>query len=198
MLAISYPTNEPKTYEELAILVLSKLEAVNGKYILVGESFSGPLSLFVSEARPKGLIGLVLVATFITAPNLKIGKFLPWKLGFSLTKPLYRLRLAISSNNKSLISNISSEMQKVSPHVLSARIKEIFAVNATKSLRGCSVPVVYFRGIKDIVVPKKNLKEILSVKPDAGVVEFNSQHFLLQSEPEKAVDEIRKFAKKCA
>ena len=59
---ISYPTNLVKSYQELTTLVLDELETVSGEYIIVGESFSGPVSLFVSQAKPEDLIGLVLVA----------------------------------------------------------------------------------------------------------------------------------------
>lgn len=199
ILPICYPQEEEKSYRELTSYVLEKISSVRGRYIIVGESFSGPVSLFVSSAKPEGLLGLVLVATFITAPNLKAGKFLPWKMGFSLVRPLYGLQLALSKKeNQALMSKISTEMRKVSPKVLSSRVKEVYSVNATASLRNCEYPVVYFRGTKDYVVPKKNLDEILSVKPDMEVVEFNAQHFVLQSKPEHAFNEIRKFAEKCA
>ena len=198
VLPISYPLNEEKTYSELTSYVLDQIKSVKGKYIILGESFSGPISLFVSSNKPEGLLGLVLVATFITAPNFKAGRFLPWKLGFYLTKPLYSIRLALSKDqNQSLVSSISTEMQKVSPHVLSSRIKEIFSVNASESLRNCDVPVVYFRGTRDYVVPYKNLKEIIAVKSGMKVVEFKAQHFLLQSQPEQAFCEIKKFADEC-
>ena len=198
VLAISYPVNEEKSYPELTSYVLDKIKTVKGNYIILGESFSGPISLFVSGNKPEGLIGVALVATFITAPNFKVGKLLPWRLGFSLTRPLYRIRLALSKDkNQSLISNISTEMQKVSPRVLSARIRQIFMVNATESQRNCAVPVIYFRGTRDYVVPRKNLVEIMSVKSDIKVVEFNAQHFLLQSEPVQAFTKIKKFAEDC-
>ena len=199
VLPIAFPTQEKRTYQELATDIMAQLADIKGKYIILGESFSGPLSLFISERKPSGLIGLVLVATFIKAPNLKLGRFLPWTIGFSLAKPLYSVRLAISKKeNQSLISAISTELQSVSPSVLSHRIEQIFAVNATESLRNCEVPVVYFRGTKDYVVPKKNLNEILSIKPDVKVVKFNAQHFLLQSNPAQAYREIKRFAEECA
>ena len=140
----------------------------------------------------------MLVATFIRAPNVRVGRFLPWKLGFTLTKPLYTARLVFTkSQNKSLVSRISTEMQNVSPMVLSARIREIFEVNASQPLRDCHVPIVYFRGNQDFVVPKRNLRDILAVRSDVKVVEFDTRHFLLQSEPKKALLEIEKFVEEC-
>lgn len=199
VLPISYPTQVSKSYSELTAQVLTKLENIKGKYILLGESFSGPIALFASEKKPEGLIGVILVATFISAPNIKIGRYLPWYAGFLFSKPLYNLRSVLSKkDNQSLIAAISTELQKVSPRVLASRISETFTVDATQALVNCSVPIIYFRGASDFVVPKKNLRKILSVKSDVKVVEFNTQHFLLLSLPEQASVEIAKFANDCA
>lgn len=199
VLPISYPTHEKLSYRELTSYVLGELSGINGSFILVGESFSGPIALFVSEKNPNGLLGVVLVASFISAPNYRIGKYLPWNIGFSFASPLYKIRSAVSSKeNHSFISSISQELQKVSPRVLSYRIQEIFKVNAEQALKNCSYPLVYFRGRKDYVVPKKNLNKILSIKPDMKVVEFNTQHFLLQSKSEQAVSELQVFEASCA
>jgi pimeloyl-ACP methyl ester carboxylesterase len=194
VLPVNYPALEEKTYQELTALVLLKLGRLEGKYILVGESFSGPVALFVSQTRPAGLIGVVLVATFVRAPNWRIGRLLPWRLGFSLAKPLYSIRMAFSGKgNRALVYNISVEMQKVAPRVLSARIASIFNVDASDALRACHVPLMYFRGVRDLVVPAKNLAAIRAIRADIHVVELNTQHFLLQSMPERVVSEIARF-----
>ena len=198
VLAISYPCKKSKSYNELTSQVLNEIKNVEGQYILLGESFSGPIALFVSEKKPAGLIGVILVASFVSVPNYTVGKYLPWSIGFSCAKPLYSVRSALSKKeNQSLISAISIELQKVSPAVLAARISETFKVDATQALRECNVPIVYFRGVKDFVVPKKNLRKILAIKSGVKVVEFNAQHFLLQSEPEQAASEISRFASEC-
>jgi len=48
VLPISYPVNEEKTYSELTSYVEDQIKSVKGRYIILGESFSGPISLFVS------------------------------------------------------------------------------------------------------------------------------------------------------
>lgn len=199
VLPISYPTQRIMSYPELVNLVFSKIQTIKGNYILLGESFSGPVALFTAEKKPQGLVGVILVATFITAPNFRIGRYLPWTIGFSLAKPLYGIRLALSKKeNKTLIGAISTELQKVSPQVLASRIKEIFSVDASQALRRCDVPIVYFRGVSDFVVPMKNMREVLSVRSDVKVVEFKAQHFLLQSNPQQAFVAIQQFAAECA
>jgi len=99
--------------------------------------------------------------------------------------------------NHSFISSISRELQKVSPQVLGYRIQEIFSLKAETALANCSFPMMYFRGVNDYVVPEKNVKKILKIKPDIRVVAFDTQHFVLQSKPEQAVSELRVFESSC-
>ena len=198
VLSIEYPTDKALSYEQLSVFVMDKIKTIRGSYIILGESFSGPLSLFIAEKKPLGLIGLVLVATFITAPNLRIARFLPWNLGFTLTKPLYDVRSFFSqSEHSSLIALISVELQKVFPSVLAYRVQQIFAVNASNALKNCQVPVIYFRGTKDLVVPERSLLTIQTIKPEIEVIKFNTQHFLLQSAPQSAWLAIEKFVTRC-
>ncbi len=49
VLPIEFPTHDKYSYEQLCSLVIDKVKRLKGKYILLGESFSGPLSLFVSD-----------------------------------------------------------------------------------------------------------------------------------------------------
>jgi len=194
VLTISYPTHKELSYKSLTSFVLSKLDSINNSYILMGESFSGPLSIFISHQKPSGLIATILVATFVTAPNFKVGRFLPWNIGFKLIQPLYSLRLMFSkTHNASFIKSISTELQKVSPNVLAGRIQSIFAVDAQSQLKDCKLPMMYFRGKNDFIVPRKNLDKMLSIKPDIKVVEFDTQHFLLQSAPKEAWQAITTF-----
>lgn len=195
VLSISYPTHQKYSYQQLVVYVQSKISELESEFILVGESFSGPLALFIAQAKPKALIGVILVASFVTSPNYRFARFLPWALGFSLAKPLYALRLLLSKKQyTALIRAASRELQKVSPKVLADRVRSIFSVNAESALRDCAVPIVYFRGRKDFVVPRKNLDHIVSIRPSIKIVEFDTQHFLLQSAPAQAWVAIAEFS----
>lgn len=197
-LCISYPSHEENNYRELAAYVLSEINKIESEYLLVGESFSGPIATLVSKENPKGLLGTLLVATFISPPNLKIARLLPWELLFSLVKPLYIAKqwLKLKGTPASTFDSALIEVQKSSPRILSARIKEIFRVDVKNELANCKIPMMYFRGEKDYVVPERNLKEILKVRPDMEVVRFNTGHFLLQSSPAKAWEAIVEFTQK--
>lgn len=194
LMVISYPTREVKSYTELTDYVLKKISAIEGRFVVVGESFSGPIAVFLAANNIHGLSGIILVATFIRPPYFSFFNYLPWTLMFALAKPLYWVSIKLSSSNKaSLVKAASIELQKIKPRVLAGRVKAALTVDAGCALEKVRIPVAYFRADYDVVVPAWNVKKVLAVKPDINVVRFNSQHFLLQSVPQDAWNAIDKF-----
>lgn len=199
LMVISYPTNEVKSYEELTDYVLEKISQIRGKFVIVGESFSGPIAIFLSARNIPLHIGTVLVATFAAGPYLKIARYLPWVFIYRLAKPFYALLITFSNNSKvNLLTAASIEMQKVKPEVLAARTRMALAVDARNALAQIKIPMAYLSARYDVVVPAWNLKNILAIKPDINVVSFNTQHFLLQSAPHVAWQTLSNLCRKFA
>ncbi len=192
ILTIAFPSQENYSYQQLTEYVLEKISHLNGDFILLGESYSGPLALFVAQTKPHNLKSVILSASFVTAPNIKIARFLPWAIGFRLVKIL--CSLLCSDKPKSVIGLVFNELKKLEPKIFAARIQAIFAVDAQTALKECPAPIMYFLGKKDFTVPRKNLNRILSIRSDVKVVEFNTDHFLLQSAPVEAWAAIEEFA----
>ncbi|KAF0815177.1 hypothetical protein IGB42_00254 [Andreprevotia sp. IGB-42] len=93
VIAFTYPTDTALNYEELTDWVLERLSCLEGPIVLIGESFSGPLSLFVASRLQQNVVAVILVASFVQPPKSALFKLLPWQTGFSLTRPLYALRV---------------------------------------------------------------------------------------------------------
>src|SRR5450755_3555099 len=64
---VAYPKDQPMGYGELEGLVVSALPN-NRPFVLLGESFSGPLAIRIAARAPKGLVGLILSVTFAKNP----------------------------------------------------------------------------------------------------------------------------------
>jgi len=86
-------------------------------------------------------------------------------------------------------------IKSVKPKVISTRVKAIFNVNVKPDLVKINVPMLYMRSRKDYLIKKHNVEAIKRLKKDMEVIEIDTQHFLLQLEPEKSADEITKFIK---
>src|SRR5689334_18272732 len=66
-IVVAYPPRQALGYDELLPLVRSTLPK-NKPFVLLGESFSGPLSLRIAAERPIDLKGLILAGSFISCP----------------------------------------------------------------------------------------------------------------------------------
>jgi len=71
---LRYPTDEPLGYSELLPRIRTELPQ-SGSFVLLGESFSGPLTVMLAAEEPAGLRGVILCASFATNPIRWIPRF---------------------------------------------------------------------------------------------------------------------------
>ena len=148
---ISYPTDKALGYSDLEALVSGKLP--NRPFILVGESFSGPIALALAASAPIGLRGVILVGSFAKKP-LPAPSALAWL-------PLWCVPIRIAAafllgrwSSAEQRARLSTAMAHVLPSVWRARLRAVLSVDVMSRLRTVSVPLLYLRGIQDHVVPR--------------------------------------------
>ena len=193
----SYPGDVPLSYAELLPMVRAALPTTE-PFILLGESFSGPLALRIASTRPSGLKGLILCASFVYNPirffpracRRLIRPFL-----FSYWPPWFRLRALLGGySTPALFKLVERSHAAVTPAVLAARAREVIGIDAEDALSACCVPLLYIAGSRDRVVPKQNLRRIKSAYPNVKVVILPAPHLVLQAAPQAAAEVIAEFA----
>lgn len=195
-IVISYPRCECKTYEELKELVVPSIP-MDIPFFILGESFSGPLSVMIAHERPEGLLGLILCATFISNPFF----LLPSWMRFLSVSPLFRLwpaliniRVALAGDAFRPTADLALKaIRSVNPKVIAHRVKSILTVNVEKELGRCTFPTLYLMGERDTLINKRNYRRIKAVKNDIKLETINTQHFILQLEPERSSELIEEF-----
>jgi len=190
---VSYPHDKKMDYKDLIQYVRESLPE-NEHFSILGESFSGPISIAIAAENYANLDSLILVGTFIKNPV----KWLPQWVRHLVcpplmifAKPFILLKAYLSGiRNLCLLKLIRRAYSRLNLSVLSLRIKEILSVDVTEQLRSVSVPTYYFRGKRDNVVSKKKLDEILEVKDDVKVYLLDAWHLILQTSPQGCADLI--------
>src|SRR5262249_21949097 len=81
----------------------------------------------------------------------------------------------------------------VSPAVLAARVQAVLSVDATAELKACAVPLLYLEGASDHVVPGRNLRAILRLRPEVQSVTTPAPHLVLQTRPVEASGAVASF-----
>ncbi len=73
-IVLSYPPDTPLTYDDLCNFLAHELPT--DPFVLLGESFGGPLAILLAQRAKYYLKGIILCASFITNPHLLLTKFL--------------------------------------------------------------------------------------------------------------------------
>ena len=192
---VSYPGDLELDYAQLESRVRTELPP-SAPYIIVGESFSGPLAV-VLAARPTGALrGIVMVASFVTPPAHGLWKYLPWRLVFRFPLPAQILRQVLAPADTELAKDMRAIARSVSPRVLASRVRLTLAVDMRAELAKSTVPVLYLQAMRDLVVPARCLRAIMSLRSDVIVARLAKAHPILQLEPDGAWRAIEAFARR--
>jgi len=192
---ISYPPERAMNYAAHELHVRPQLPR-DEDYVLLAESFSGPVGISIAAAAPPRLKALVLCASFAANPLPVFGplssliRVMPAaRVPPVLTEPwLYAGR-----GTPQLRRAHATAMSKVSAKVLSARVAAVLAVDHRALLARIAVPMLYLQASKDRLIPDSAASAILQVRPDVKIAEVEAPHFLLQTEPSKCVAAVMNF-----
>jgi len=165
-------------------------------YAILAESFSGPLAIRLAARNPPNLKAVILCATFASNPApTSLLRHLISPLLFQIKPPRFFVRKLLlgMKADSSLMEEFLSVIVKVSPKVLSARLKAVMKADERAALKMCRVPILYLMAKRDLLVKRKSLIEMQSIRPEMKVVEIDGPHFLLQREPAKCVEALDAF-----
>jgi len=193
---IRYPVNSRDGYSKLTEFVRLKLPS-EGKFILLGESFSGPIAVTLAAELNPRLVGLILCCTFVSNPQPSIGVFqqiLPlWVIELSSTKIMIRSMLGRFSN-KAVCELIQKAIKSVPTKTFKSRMIAAMSVNVENELVATNVPILYLKASNDWFIPKSVPVRIKRLKTTVRIANIDGPHFLLQANPRGAAAEILNFA----
>jgi pimeloyl-ACP methyl ester carboxylesterase len=196
----AYPADQPAGYAELLPVVEAAAPA-GAEYVVVGESFSGPLAVMWAARRPPGLRGIVLCASFVRSPLPPFARWLRaliFPLWFrAVPRPLLRWALLGRHQIAALAELVEAAIGMVRPAVLAARARAILSVDVATELQSCPVPVLYLSATEDRLVPPRSLAYIRQLYPAVESVSLVGPHLLLQVAAEGGAEAIQRFAAAC-
>ncbi len=183
---IHYPIDELLSYEELSRLVLKQLPSE--KFVLLAESFSGPIAYLVAKAKPTNLTSLVFVASFLSPPRpniLKLFQWLPTSLLLSLPIPNYFIRhfLLGACIEDSSIQQFKCILKQASATTLAFRLRQISQLNL--ELQPIQYPVIYLQANQDLLVPNNAINPFVKYSKHLKILNIDGPHFILQAHPKR-------------
>ena len=189
---VRYPADHVMGYDDLQPYVQSRIGTK--PVVLLGESFSGPLAIKLAASLPDQVKGLILAATFVTAPwprwmMLAAARGNPSLIPRSWIDAVLRGR----ANDPELAADIADVMANFVPEVRAGRLRAVAGADARDDLRRVSCPILALHGRSDWLVPKSSVMREVRSKPGAVIKLIDGPHMLLQCNPADAAREIEAF-----
>ncbi|WP_242372005.1 alpha/beta fold hydrolase [Anaeromyxobacter sp. SG26] len=194
---VSFPPGAPLGYDALVDRVRATLPP--GRFLLVAESFSGPIAIRLAAERPRGLAGLVLAATFLHRPLHPLLHPIRGLVGarlFGLPMPALLVRHFMTGWDApdALVREVQAAVGSTAPEVMALRAMEALRVDVRDALLQVDAPILVLSPRRDRLIRTDVGEELLALRPDAEVVEVDAPHMILQRAPHACLAHLEELA----
>jgi pimeloyl-ACP methyl ester carboxylesterase len=184
------------TYSDLCHYL--KNELPDSPYVILGESFGGPLALMLSRYADESLKGIILSVSFIKNPQVLAEKLIrPFLKPKHLQKitPAWHIKTMLTNgiSDPKLIENIQKATAELSRDVYFYRLREIADVDVVLQLKQSELPILYLRANNDRLVYESSMKLIEKYAKNLTIDKFDAPHMLLQTQPKLTAKSICRF-----
>lgn len=194
---VRYPAEPPLSYPQLESFVCSEIPEAE-PFVLLAESFSGPIAVSIAATAPNRLAGLILCCTFVSNPHRWLSPFfgLGGVLPTSLVPQVLISRLLLGRwQTKPLQRALRHSLLQVPLATLRARLRAIRSVNVSDQLRSVAVPILSLRATNDLLVPAQASDLLTALNARTQSVELAAPHLLLQAVPDQAARIVVDFVR---
>ncbi len=187
--ATHYPEDCSPTAESV-VATIAETTPRDRPYVLLAESFSGMFAALYASTRPRNLIGLVLVNTFLRLPLGPITCGLaqvpvrpPWALS--------KLLLVNRDSDQQLRGLTQSIVSRIDPRLVAGRFRVLYRTDATERAAKIAVPTLVLHGASDLFVLPYNSRRIEKHVPGAVRRKLPGPHLLVQTHPQQSLRAIQ-------
>ena len=205
--ALHYPTHDKLDLQQLHEAVehyIAHNLPDDARYVILGESFSGPVAITVAYAAQtaredhalgrRRCMGLILCCSMARNPYVMFAPLAPlWSVLPIELVPMGWVNRLAQGKLDFWAGTQELAMNKVDIDVLRHRLRVISKVDVTAELTALRMPLLYLQGGKDLIVPASCARLVQDCAPQTMLVRIDSSHFLLQSKPDAALAEIQRF-----
>lgn len=191
---ISYPVDMKMDYQQLQEHIEAQLP--DQDFILLGESFSGPLVYQIALNYPVHLKAVIFVASFLNNPRPRLLN--PVSIGLAqlllrLPIPALTIKTWLTGPvvNDQIVVMCKRVLVTLPPDLLAFRLTEISKISGERPI--CTIPALYIRALHDKLVPGSCLDSLRKVFTNLEIINQDSGHFVLQTQPKACAKIIIDF-----
>ena len=181
-----YPTHVILTYEEIINKVEAMLPTTGEDFVILAESFAGPVALSLAQKGIPGLRGLILVVSFAATPRhflLQLTGLLPMRRILRLPVPRrFSSRMMLGRNApERIMDKLLEVFYMISPEVLASRLDQMRTFTLPQEV--VDLPSMYIQATDDLLLPENCLNDVRALLPRLEVHRLKGPHLILDTQP---------------
>ncbi|WP_313420193.1 alpha/beta hydrolase [Stenotrophomonas sp.] len=191
--ALSLPVHGAQDYPTLAAWLQPQLPLQ--PWVLLAESFAGPLAVQIAAQAPAGLRGLVLSTTFARRPvPVPAASAVALSAAWPLPPLPVMARVLLGQwRTPQNVQALRQALAEVPSRVLRQRAASTLRVDVRALLPRIAVPTLYLQARQDRLLWPPSVSELQALLPEARHVALQGPHLLLQARPEQAAEVVARW-----
>lgn len=188
---LELPEHGPQDYPSLADALMEQLGTT--PFVLLGESYSGPLAYQLALRQPTGLRGVIFAASFLSRPNpaLALLAHLPMPQTLATQPWLLRALCLGKTADEHMLQRVQREIRRLDPRLLRTRLATLAGLQApTQTLH---LPCLHLWPQQDRLVADSTAERLSKACTDIRQVRLDGPHFILQTRPKACANAIVEF-----
>ena len=196
---LTYPPKEWLDYPALQSYVQERWPEED--FILIVDSFSGPIAIQQMATQTTCCRALVFVSTFARHPVPEILARVAYPFLtqiFRLPPPSFVLKTLVLgwSADPKVLTQMRTAIARVEPYVVARRLRAVATVDVCSHVGDIKIPTLYLRGRQDRIVGRGAGDLLKSLNSKIQIQELDAPHLILQTRPEEAAVLILDFLKR--
>jgi pimeloyl-ACP methyl ester carboxylesterase len=192
---VRYPADHTMSFQEHVDFARQQLP-IDKPFVLLAESFSGPVGMQLLAEPPDNLIGVIFVATFSRYPIpflLDMSNHLPQNLLLKLFSTTFFSRFfCLGGASDDAVKIFRKALTTVKLNVLSNRLQILAELPPPPDAK-FSGPCLYLQASNDRLVPERALVPMQKHLPQLQVEKIIGPHIILLNQPETGARLISAF-----
>lgn len=193
---IKYPTDQALGYDALCYYARERWPEED--FVLVVDSFSGPVAIRELASGNSRCRALILVSSFARhpVPGLLARLAYPFLTLFTrVPPPGFALRALLLGwdAEEALVAKMQGAIGKVKPAVLANRFRELATVDVRDKVPQLRIPTLYLQGTRDRFVGCQGGQKLQSLNPSIKLCPLDAPHLILQAKPQLAGEAVMDF-----
>ncbi|MGW8313691.1 MAG: alpha/beta fold hydrolase [Desulfuromonadales bacterium] len=195
MQVVPYPVDQIMSFQEHVEFARKQIPT-DRPFVLLAESFSGPVALQMLITPPEQLLGVIFVASFVRYPVpflLDVGRHFPQTLLLRLfTRSIFTRLFCLGGAPHEAVKLFRQALLKVKLPVLSHRLQLLSELPPPPQI-SFSRPSLYLQASRDWLVPRRAVRSFRELFPQLHVQKITGPHIILLARPEAGAKLIIDF-----